>query len=128
MVGTVTDNQGVALPGVTVTLSSERLLGGPQVAVTDERGGFMFHFLPVGAYTVAAALDGFVPVTVEVRVALDRTASVELAMVPARFAGKVEVTAEVPLVDTRQVGTQVVMDREFLDGMAVGMDGRDILA
>ena len=128
LVGTITDNQEVALPGVTVTVSSERLLGGPQVAVTDERGGFMLHFLPVGVYTVAAALDGFVPVTAEVRVGLDRTASVELTMVPARFEGSVEVTAEVPLVDTRQVGTQVVMDQTFLERAAVGMDGRDFLS
>ncbi len=127
MVGTITDHQGLALPGVTVTVSSERLLGGPQVVVTDERGGFMLHFLPVGMYTVAATLDGFAPVTVEVRVALDQVASLEVAMVPARFEGEVEVTAEVPLVDTRQVGTQVVMDRDFLDGMAVGIDGREIL-
>ncbi len=33
--------------------------------------------VPVGVYTVAATLDGFVPVTVEVRVGLDRTASIE---------------------------------------------------
>ncbi len=36
--GSVSDTSGAALPGVSVTLSSERLIGGPQTIVTDASG------------------------------------------------------------------------------------------
>ena len=36
--GTVSDGSGAVLPGVTVTLSGERLIGGAQTAATDASG------------------------------------------------------------------------------------------
>jgi Carboxypeptidase regulatory-like domain len=66
--GEITDNQGAALPGVTVTL-----MGGPapQVQITDAEGRFRFMGLTPGHYEVQAQLEGFstfvdpnVPITV----------------------------------------------------------------
>ena len=45
--GTVTDDKGAALPGVTVTLSGQ---GAPQVQVTNAQGQFRFLGLPPGNY------------------------------------------------------------------------------
>ena len=56
--GTVVDDQGSPLPGVTVQLSSEALIGGPQTAISDGNGAFVFHLLPVGIYSVEATLAG----------------------------------------------------------------------
>ena len=36
--GTVTDASGAVLPGVSITLSGDRLIGGPQTQVSDESG------------------------------------------------------------------------------------------
>jgi len=47
--GTVTDNTGAVLPGVTVTASSPALIQ-PQVQVTGADGGFRFLALPPGAH------------------------------------------------------------------------------
>ena len=47
--GTVTDNTGAVLPGVTVTASSPALIQ-PQVQVTGGDGGFRFLALPPGVY------------------------------------------------------------------------------
>ena len=44
--GTVVDASGTALPGVTVTLGSDR---GDKSTVTDESGKFLFGLLPPGA-------------------------------------------------------------------------------
>ena len=57
--GTVVDNEELPLPGVTVQLSSDVLIGGPQIAITDPTGSFTFSALPVGMYTVEASLVGF---------------------------------------------------------------------
>ncbi len=54
--GTVVDASGAALPGVTVTLGSDR---GDKTAVTDESGKFLFGLLPPGQYTLSASLEGF---------------------------------------------------------------------
>jgi hypothetical protein len=85
--GEITDNQGAALPGVTVTV-----MGGPapQVEITDAEGRFRFMGLTPGHYEVQAELEGFstfvdrnVPITV------GRNTSLALTMTPA-IAGAVD--------------------------------------
>ncbi len=128
MTGTVTDNEGIALPGVTVSISSDKLMGGTQVAITDVDGSFVFNILPIGLYRAEANLSGFrLAVAEEVRVVLDRAASVTFTLVPEQFAGEIEVTADVPVVDTAQVNTSVVFDTEYLQKAAVGSGNRDYL-
>ena len=56
--GTVRDDQGGALPGVTVTATSPALLG-PVAAVSDAAGNYRVVNLPPGVYTLAAELTGF---------------------------------------------------------------------
>lgn len=126
--GTVQDNDGLPLPGVTVQISSDALIGGAQIAITDAEGKFMFNLLPPGMYQVEATLVGFQPSAGEVRVNLDREAQVLLPMVPEQFAGEVVVEAIVPVVDTAQVNTQEVFDQNFLQKAAIGTSGRDYLS
>src|SRR5512147_643040 len=57
--GTVTDTSGAVLPGVNVSLSGERLIGGEQLQVTDASGSFRFDRLPPGAYQMKFELTGF---------------------------------------------------------------------
>ena len=54
--GAVTDAAGAVLPGVTVSLTSDR---GTQTAVTGDDGTFRFGLLQPGDYTVGASLEGF---------------------------------------------------------------------
>ncbi len=56
--GTVTDNTGAILPGVTVTATSPALIQ-PQVQVTGADGDFRFLALPPGVYDVTFELSGF---------------------------------------------------------------------
>jgi hypothetical protein len=60
LVGLVRDAQGGVLPGVTVTVSSDSLIGGTRSSVTGEAGSYQFS-LPPGTYTVAFDLTGFAP-------------------------------------------------------------------
>jgi len=122
--GTVVDRFGTPLPGVTVEIASEALIGGPQTAVTDDRGEVAFHLLPVGVYEVAATLAGFRPASGEVRLRLDRVGAITLRMARAEFAGEIEVTAEVPVIDTTQVGTGQVFGREYLANNLVSLYDR----
>src|SRR5688500_6593407 len=56
--GTVVDNSGGILPGVTVTVTNTDN-GDTRVVLTNETGVFRAPLLPLGAYRVAAELQGF---------------------------------------------------------------------
>ena len=124
LAGQVLDNDGVALPGVTVQISSANLIGGPQSAVSGVEGEFAFNLLPPGDYTVEAILPGFRPQTGDVRVQADATASVTFRMVPESFSSEIEVLAEVPVVDTSQVNARQVWDEDYLQNALVGTANR----
>jgi len=60
--GTVTDQTGAILPGVTVTAKQlERSL--TKEVVTTETGRYTLPFLPTGSYEILFALSGFQPYT-----------------------------------------------------------------
>jgi hypothetical protein len=58
--GTVKDNTGAVLPGVTI--EAKNLTQGNVVStVSDGQGAFRFPALAPGAYEVTASLSGFAP-------------------------------------------------------------------
>src|SRR5688572_1193216 len=57
--GTVADASGAVLPGVSVSVSGDRLIGGAQNQNTDANGAYRFDRLPPGAYVVKFELQGF---------------------------------------------------------------------
>src|SRR3712207_1737462 len=56
--GTVADDSGGVLPGVTVTVTSTDS-GAVRTVVTNESGLFRAPLLPLGNYRVSAELEGF---------------------------------------------------------------------
>ena len=78
--GTVVDNQGQALPGVTVTLTGQ---GAPQVQVTNAQGQFRFLMLSPGSYQVEAQLEGFTTVEKPVQINVGRNTEIEITLQPA---------------------------------------------
>ena len=77
--GTVTDQNGGALPGVTVEATSPNLQG-TRTATTGPDGRFRFVSLPPGSYKVTANLSGFGAAQKNANVTLDSTATVNLQM------------------------------------------------
>src|SRR5690242_908575 len=59
--GSVTDQSGALLPGVTVTLTSSALIGGSRTTTTNETGAYKFITLPPGSYELKFELSGFKP-------------------------------------------------------------------
>ena len=125
--GRVIDDQDGPLAGVQITISSESLIGGPQSTITSDDGGFSFHFLLVGRYTVEATFTGYVPATAVAQVQLDRTASVTVPMVPVTFASEIEVGAIVPIIDVTRTNTGEVFDEKYLRLTAIGSGSRNYL-
>src|SRR5881409_1448806 len=96
--GTVTDPSGAVIPGVTVT-ATHMESGNKFVAVTDERGGYRL-LVRVGNYRITAELPGFGTVNRNIELLVGQTVVVNIEMMPSTIAETVNVTGEVPLVDT----------------------------
>ena len=55
---TSASSDGLALPGVTITVTSESLQG-ERGTTTSEFGEYLIPMLPPGHYTITVTLDGF---------------------------------------------------------------------
>lgn len=99
--GTVRDPQGLALPGVSITLESPALLGS-RVATSDVDGSYRFLGLPAGEYDLTFELSGFGTLVREgVTVVTGQTFSVDVELGVAGVAETVTVTGESPVVDVK---------------------------
>src|SRR2546428_6604214 len=56
--GTVKDQGGLALPGVTITVTQTDT-GLTRTTVTDDTGSYILQNLPIGPYKLEATLQGF---------------------------------------------------------------------
>ncbi len=100
MFGTVTDSTGAAVPGATVTITQTDTHS-VRAIKTGNDGAYRADFLPVGPYKVAVAAPGFK--TLErsgITLTVTEEAHVDLALSAGGESTTVEVTAEVPLLNT----------------------------
>jgi Carboxypeptidase regulatory-like domain len=123
--GTVTDNTGSVLPGVTVTTSSPALIQ-PQMQVTGVDGSFRFLALPAGTYDLTFELSGFQTIKREgIRVVINQTLTVDQQLQLASLQETVTVTGESPIVDTSTTTMGTNFTRELLTEIP---NARDIWA
>ncbi len=126
--GTVTDESGSPLPGVTVTISSPSLMG-TRSTVTDTRGVYRFPALPPGTYTIKAELQGFSTVVYsDIRLTTTVTLTVDIVMKPAALAEEVTVVAKAPTVDVKSTETaSVSLSNELLRNIPYSQFTADIV-
>ncbi len=121
--GVVTDSSGATLPGVTVTASSDRLIGGTKTSVTDGSGRYRFERLDPGVYAIRFELQGFKSAERrEIRLSATFTATVNEKLEIGQLEETVTVTGESPVVDTKSNVQQTVMNQEVLEGIPSGRD------
>lgn len=102
IVGTVSDQQGAALPGVTVTATNT----GTNLkveTVSDERGTYAFRNLLPGIYDVSAGLEGFKALKkTGYNVSAGNPIRVDMALDLGTLAETVDVVAETTLLQTEK--------------------------
>src|SRR5687767_12855306 len=102
LAGTVTDNTGAVLPGVTVAAASPVLIEKVRAAVTDSNGQYRIVDLRPGDYKVTFTLPGF---TTYVREALNVSGAGVIGVNAEMRVGAVQetvtVTGETPVVDVQ---------------------------
>jgi hypothetical protein len=114
--GTVKDEAGELLPGVTVELKGPALMGARSTS-TEAAGEFRFLVLPIGAdYEVTFSLPGFQPVTNKnQRVTIGGTIVLDIVLKPVAIEAELTVTAPSPLVDIEKSSFSSTFDARTLD-------------
>jgi len=104
--GIVTDEQNLAVPGVTVAVSSPALQG-QRTTVTATDGAYVFRQLPAGTYQVRIELSGFTTETRNVNVPLGQAAEQNVLLRPQNVETTVEVTGTAQPLESPSVGLNI---------------------
>ena len=101
--GTVTDESGGVLPGVTVTLANIDT-GGTRVVITNESGLYRAPLLPLGTYRVSAELTGFKKFEqTGIRLAAGQVAVIAIKLGVGAVTEVIAVTADTTVVDLGKI-------------------------
>jgi len=118
--GYVRDQQGNALPGVTITATSPSMPT-PRTGVTDQEGYYRLLNVPPGNYSITAELQGFsriVRANIDVRAGLNL--GVDLAMQLGTFEETIQVVGETPLLETSQAVQSVNVSGDLAQSLPLG--------
>ena len=123
--GTVTDQNGGPLPGVTVEATSPSLQG-TRTTVTSGDGRYRLAGLSPGVYKVTATLSGLGAVERNTAVALDSTATLNLKVeLSAKEA--VIVSGETPMVDTTSTTGGTSYTSKVIEKLPLGRNYAEII-
>src|SRR3989449_5371244 len=131
--GTITDEQGGVMPGVTVTLRNTET-GVERTVITEADGKYRFPALQPGTYSLTTTLQGFASEQIRnivLTIGLDARYDVKLKL--QTLAETISVTAEAPVVDLtksevagvvtqKQIETLPINTRQYLN-LALLMPG-----
>src|SRR3954469_5601255 len=101
VVGSVTDEQGAAVPGANVTVTNVAT-GAERTATTNDEGLYRVAGLPVGNYSVKIEKSGFSTTTSSVGVSVGQDSKADSQLKAGGVAEQVTVVATGTLLDTTQ--------------------------
>jgi hypothetical protein len=111
--GYVRDQQGGALPGVTITAEAPELLR-PVTAVTNEEGYYRLLNLPPGTFVLTAELTGFQTFKREgILVRAGSTFAVDIALSLGSLQETITVAGDSPMVEVLRPSNTFNIDGDF---------------
>ncbi len=126
ILGTVTDNTGAVMPGVTVTVTHVDT-DNSRTYVTDSNGEYTAPSIPTGTYRVAAELQGFKSTTLEgIRVGVDQRIRMDVQLEVGAMTESVEIVAQTPLVQSSSSDLSTTVEAEQIK--ALPLNGRNFVS
>ena len=124
--GAVKDQQGLAVPGASVTLVN-RVSQANQSAVTDEQGRFTLSNVAFGTYVLNVSLSGFTPIeqVIEVRTTVPLAREVQLKL--GGLQETVSVSADA-LLETSSTGSHVDLGASMIDQLPTATPSKQLSA
>ena len=120
LTGTVVDNSGAALPGVTITATSPNLQGQRSVQ-TGGNGSYKLAFLPPGVYSVTYELEGFKTSVKEVKISAAQTSVADVSMELGAVSEEIVVVAQQGNISETNTGASTVTSSE-VDKLPINRD------
>ena len=118
MTGQVVDAQGLAIPGVTVTITGTQ---GAKTVVSDGEGRFDVPFLTPGKYAVKAELQGFQTVEQrDITLSLGQTVNLPLKMQVGGLTESVQVVGAPDIINTKTTTSGANISSDLLQRVPVG--------
>ncbi len=115
--GTVTDPSGAAVPGATVTATSQER-GLTFTDVTNDSGLYRIAQLPVGTYTLKVEKSGFALAShAPFVLAVNQVARVDVGMKVGQTSETVEVTGAAPVLETETTQVDTVINAATNDNL-----------
>ena len=122
--GTVADANGAVIPNASVTITNQ----GTNRAITVTSNGEGLYSLPAldpGPYKVEVQVTNFKATTQQVTLQTAQVVNLEFKLQPGSTSETIDVTAEVPIVDTSTSGVgNIVTGRQIMD---LPLNGRNFL-
>jgi len=122
LTGTVTDDEGVPLPGVSVVATSPDAVG-EATAITGNNGVYRLLALRPGEYQIVFTLSGFKTLTrggIALRPEQNLTVDVEMEM--GALEEEITVIGESPLIDVKNTSKGMTFDKETFQTLPRGRD------
>ena len=125
LTGTVTDPSGAQVPNAKVTVT-DTAKGTERTAMTDEHGFYRFSGLAPSTYKVAVEHSGFqTELANSLSLSVGQTLVLDFHLKLAGVSGTVEVTSELPVVETERGSQSDTLTQEEIANLPI--DRRDYL-
>lgn len=123
--GTVRDQSGAVLPGVTVSVRNTGT-NATLTLVTDATGIYVAPLLPIGAYEVAVELDGFKRfVRTGIQLSVNDRLRIDATMEPGAIAETITVEAATPIIKTESSDVSTLINNKQVELMP--LNGRSVI-
>jgi hypothetical protein len=124
--GTVKDPSGAVVPGATVAVTADSLVGTKSVD-TDSGGYYRFANLPPDNYTISVAAKGFSTAKRAVLLEVGRLPSVDFVLEVGRSETIVEVTSAAPQIDVTTNVTTTNVTEDVIDAVPHGRSFQSVI-
>ena len=122
LVGSVRDESGGGVPGVTITATETRT-NISRTAVSNAAGNYSFNNLAPGVYRVEGELVGFKKFSRDgVEVSVNTTVRVEIALAIGELEESVIVTGEAPMLQTDRTDTGRIIESTQITQLPLGFN------
>ena len=119
VIGTVTDQQGAAVAGAKVTVSSTTK-GTSDEGTTNESGNYTITHLIPDVYNIKVEAQGFKAYEVKgIQVSADSSAKVDAKLEVGAVTQSIEVTGEVPQLKTDRSDVSVTFNSRYVEDLPI---------
>jgi len=112
------EEEGTAIPGVTVTLRSPAMVLAQLTTVTNNKGQYRFLNLAPGKYELTFEMSGFATmIRKDIVVSTNLTFTVDVQLSPERIEEAITVTGQAPTLDRQSTAKTTILENVFVESI-----------